>query len=174
MSPKSAIGPRDEPNRPPMETHWLAEDDECGVFGSGPRTYVITQIADHFIAHHPDVNPIVDGVHYRLYEAPWRCDCCGVNTEPPYWTHKSIGEIVLPLLVDNAGEWLLCQDCHQFVVAREPIRLAIRMIRMHQQNSPWVLAGEAGENVRVHMTEMAREYVEKFDDGYLEADASRH
>lgn len=170
--PRSAIGPRDA--NPPMETHWLAEDDECGIFGSGPRTHVITQIADHFIASHPDVNPIVNGVHYRLYEAPWRCDACGVNTEPPYWTHKATAEIHLPLFVDTDGDWLLCQECHQRVLARDSIKLAIRMIRMHQQTAPGLLAGAAGENVRVHFMEMAREYVEKFDEGFLEADSSRH
>lgn len=170
--PRSAIGERDA--NPPMETHWLAEDDECGTFGSGPRTYVLTQIADHFIANHPGINPIVDGVHYRLYEAPWRCDTCGVNTEPPYWTHNATKKIELPLFVDTDSEWLLCGECHGFVTKRDHIALAIRMIKMHEQNSPGLLRGDAGMNVRVHFTEMAREYVEKFDDGFIEADSSRH
>lgn len=172
MSPRSAIGRRD--SDPPLETHWLAEDDECGIFAAGPRAYVVRMIASHFIAEHPDINPIVDGVDYRLYEAPWKCDTCGVPIEPPFWTHTAVSPIDLPLFVDTDGEWLLCQECHRLLTDRDSTKLAIRMIRMHEQNSPGLLVGEAGMNLRVTIVDQARQYVEHLDDGFLEHDASRH
>lgn len=161
MSPKSAIGPRDSDQ--PMEPHWLAEDDECGIFAGGPRPFVVKLILDHFSVEHPDINPVVDGIHFRLYEAPYKCDVCGVNAEPPYWDHAASEPIHTSFSVDTDGLWLLCQTCHDIVEKRDSIKLAIRMLKVTEELSPGLLKGDT--NVRVLYTELARMFVERLDGG---------
>lgn len=152
-----------------METHWLAEDDECGVFAAGPKSLVLTMLADHFISHHPGINPIINGEHYRLYEAPIRCDVCSTPTEPPFWTHVTPEPIDTKYSVDVDQEWLLCQECHGIVNQRDALRLAIRMIKMLELRSPGLVKGREGVNVRVQLTELARTYVQRLDTGRLDA-----
>ncbi len=103
-----------------MEVHCLLG---CGLLAVGPRDLVLRGVAIHFHVVH-GIGVLVEGEHYSMGVAPYRCDLCGGVAEPPWWTH--VCDPPLEEAGDLDGRWLVCDDCHALVEVHDLRRLLDR------------------------------------------------
>lgn len=94
---------------------------------------MLQMLIGHFQHDHGDVPQVLiespDGLapgDFTSHPAPYRCDLCGVKTEPPWWT------MVTPRTVDYKVEdpgWLVCDPCQVMVVANDLMGLVKRYMQ---------------------------------------------
>jgi hypothetical protein len=128
----------------------------CGIVAVGVRSEVLETVGRHFVMAHEAINPVLEGRDFSLEAAPWRCDLCGVQTEPPFWQHTSTPPTSTGRFVDADGLWLACQTCHQLILAKNLAGLVRQHMEQTGINSPWMFedldlpAGPVGERRRSH------------------------
>jgi hypothetical protein len=91
----------------------------CGLVAMCPKYDLVPVVAEHFLTKHPDLKRPTLGVHYRVFEAPVRCDSCGDVVELPFWTHISNPPTSVLPTIDYDGRWAVCDTCHDLWVERD-------------------------------------------------------
>ncbi len=122
------------------ETALNARCPEHGLIASGPRDAIDALVPAHFMDYHPEQTLIIQGRHFTIEIAPFRCDVCGVVPEPPYWTHHTNR----PLLEygDADGAWLVCDACHELILARDLHGLIAKTIAESIRDAPTLTSRE--------------------------------
>lgn len=149
--------------------HYILEDDQCGQFGVGPAGEDLErQVALHFHYHHPHIRYIIHGVDYRKIESPMRCDLCGRPAELPWWDHTAAPHLHTHEVIDDDGHWLVCDPCHELVLAGDARGLTLRAWKAAREYSPGLTRGPGGLEMRAGLFEKMRLVVERFDPGLRE------
>lgn len=92
-----------------------------------------------------------------------RCDVCGIPAEKPWWDHTAEPKVDIG---DHDGQWLVCDPCHQSVVARDLVGLTRRIWAGLAIISPvTVRPGPGATETRAVLVEKAREMLVSLDDG---------
>lgn len=121
------------------------------------RMIAVSQVRDelmgyvglHISADHNEVHVAIEGQHFLIEPAPWRCDLCGAVVELPVWTYYTA-----PGIAQDAS-WLVCDGCSELVESNQVTSLLKRIMQGQ-------LATNVGtrENVMTVTFPMARRFLE--------------
>lgn len=146
----------------------LTASDACGFISRGPRQMVILDVVEHFTVEHPEVGPMVEGVHFTLHTSGAVCDTCGDELTVPFWQHVSDPKTNTATTHDADGIWALCGTCHNFLTTRNHIgwtrecwRRAVKAVAIDES----VIRRGTELTVRAYIADLTKQLMRNLNDG---------
>jgi hypothetical protein len=116
---------------------WVARcliTQEHAEIGYGFHAEVLRNVAIHFYTHHDGSLRAEQNTHFSLQPTPPVCDLCYrvLDQAQPLWDHRATPGRVLG---DSNGIWIVDEQCHQLILARDEQQLIDHMVRQATDHS---------------------------------------